>query len=106
MLSLNTETVLSLSTAHVTKNDIHTMAMIGEDETQQPLPRFINHEYGVLIPLSSDEDSVAVKVKAMRFCGLSVALRYLLRFATQQGYSFIYLDRDASCIESLPEFER
>lgn len=106
--------MLVLSTAHVSKSTAITMTLQGSmDELDYSVQNEIGNgldvilynkgENGWLVPIITDDlkegESFYHEVKAPE------DLATVLRFAMEQGCSWVMFDKDGEQIESLPKFE-
>jgi hypothetical protein len=94
--------MIDLSTAHIEKNDMRVFGMLGNMK-----PRAVSHEYGLIVFVNSDPNSLDEAVACMKAEGVSDAFIAIYAAAAKMGGDVmaINFDRDGEIQEGLPTFD-
>lgn len=94
--------MIDLSTAHIEKDDMRVFGMLGNMK-----PRAVSHEYGLIVFVNSDPNSLDEAVACMKAEGVSDAFIAIYAAAAKMGGDVmaINFDRDGEIQEGLPTFD-
>lgn len=99
-LSAGLMSTVDLSLSHIRPEDT-VIDTIGEGF----LPRMIDHEYGLIVFVSSDPDDLPLALADMHEAGFSEAFITIYEAAAAMGVMLIHFDRDGAVINGLPTFD-
>jgi hypothetical protein len=98
---LDIEKALVVNPSHLTEADYHKLI-----HYTGYYPRIIEHEYGWIIPLTTDPDEyVEDKLQPFKDIGLSESALKVFQLAFSNEVSFLVFDRDGQFIEDFPIFD-
>jgi hypothetical protein len=102
------EKTLVLSTAHIQQSTSGFLTEIGNNENDEVPFRFVDHQYGYIIFVSSSilgKDNISDAAEYAQLLENFPDLYNLIRYAAENGCTMINLDRDGDTIDDLPTFE-
>ncbi len=96
-------TVLEISTAHITEKDNELLGVMGRDPVAEPL-NIGNMEYGyaIVLPLNEEYFNPLKEECEEQAYELSESFWKMMQYAFDNKHRVIIIDRDADVIDELP----